>query len=54
MTYWLVLSTLSWAASFGMYADKSSCEAAAKDRPWYVSASCVPIPAPNNPQEHKH
>lgn len=54
MTYWLVLSTLSWAMSFGTYGNLTECEAAAKGAPWYASATCVPKPAPLQPQEHGH
>jgi hypothetical protein len=51
--YWLVLSTLFWAASYGSYASKEACEAAAKEAPIYVSASCIPLPVKTE-QSHKH
>lgn len=49
MTYWLVLSTVSWAMSFATYPDLATCQAAAKDAPWYVTATCVP-----KPPQHTH
>jgi hypothetical protein len=53
MTYWLVLSTLSWSMSFSVYPDLAACEDAAKAAPWYVSTTCLPRPAPID-KEHKH
>jgi hypothetical protein len=53
--YWLVLSTLFWAASYGSYASKEACEAAAKEAPIYVSASCIPLPVKAAAEQpHKH
>jgi hypothetical protein len=44
-TYWLNVYTSNWAHVFGEYADKASCDDAAKayDRRWVFHA-CVPVP----------
>ena len=48
--YWLLVSSLFWAHTFGNYDSIDDCKAAAKDAPWYTSATCVPFPEEN----HKH
>jgi hypothetical protein len=56
--YWLALSTLFWLHNYGNFPSKEACEAAARDVPFYVSASCVPHPVkatkPTEPEPHKH
>lgn len=49
--YWMVFTTLFWAWTFGSYDDLGACQEAARNAPWYVSTSCVPMPEPH---DHKH
>jgi hypothetical protein len=51
--YWLALSTLFWISSYGNYPSKEACEAAMQDVPFYVSATCIPLPVKAE-QPHKH
>jgi hypothetical protein len=56
--YWLALSTLFWLHNYGNYPSKEACEAAASDVPFYVNATCIPLPVkatkPTEPESHKH
>jgi hypothetical protein len=54
--YWLALSTLFWLHNYGNFHSKEACEAAAKDAPFYVSATCIPLPVKKAAEEqpHKH
>jgi hypothetical protein len=52
--YWLALSTLFWISSYGNFPSKEACEAAAKEVPFYVNATCVPLPVKKTAEEQPH
>jgi hypothetical protein len=52
MTFYLMMSSWMWAATFGPYPSLAECDDAARDAPWYVAATCVAMPAPK--ADHSH
>jgi hypothetical protein len=44
VTYWLIIYTLFWSATYGTYPSKDACEEAAKSAPWYAGTTCMALP----------